>query len=122
MIETQLLIEPMGKPRMTKADRWKKRPCVLRYWEWCDRFRALLKEHELTMNPGVLNATFIVKMPNSWSKKKKAYYLDQPHEQRPDVDNMVKAVLDASFKKDEGVHTLRVNKIWGTEAKIIIRL
>jgi len=31
---------PVGKPRMTRKDKWAQRPCVLRYREWADRARA----------------------------------------------------------------------------------
>ena len=27
-------ITPVSKPRMTRADTWKKRPCVLKYWAY----------------------------------------------------------------------------------------
>lgn len=39
MIWNNIIITPMGKPRMNKADAWKKRPCVLRYWEYSDNLK-----------------------------------------------------------------------------------
>ena len=32
-------ITPVPKPRMTRRDRWAKRPCVLRYWAFKDEVR-----------------------------------------------------------------------------------
>lgn len=32
-------ITPIGKPRMTRADKWKKRPAVMRYRAFCDEAR-----------------------------------------------------------------------------------
>ncbi|MBC8923069.1 RusA family crossover junction endodeoxyribonuclease, partial [Escherichia coli] len=32
-------ITPLGKPRMTRADKWKQRPPVLRYRVFCDEVR-----------------------------------------------------------------------------------
>ena len=29
-------ITPIGKPRMTRADKWKQRPAVMRYRAFCD--------------------------------------------------------------------------------------
>ena len=33
----------MGKPRMTQRDKWKKRPCVLRYHAFRDKMRHVIK-------------------------------------------------------------------------------
>ncbi len=32
-------ITPMGKPRMTRADKWKQREVVMRYRAFCDEVR-----------------------------------------------------------------------------------
>ncbi|MGK4302143.1 RusA family crossover junction endodeoxyribonuclease, partial [Klebsiella pneumoniae] len=32
-------ITPIGKPRMTRADKWKQRPEVIRYRAFCDEAR-----------------------------------------------------------------------------------
>jgi len=37
---------------------------------------------------------FYLPMPASWSKKKRAALLHSPHCQKPDLDNLAKAVLD----------------------------
>lgn len=35
---------PVAKPRMTKRDKWAKRPCVMKYWAWCDLVRFAYKK------------------------------------------------------------------------------
>jgi len=37
---------------------------------------------------------FYLPMPASWSKRKRAAMLHSPHCQKPDLDNLAKAVLD----------------------------
>jgi Holliday junction resolvase RusA-like endonuclease len=45
--------------------------------------------------PLSLELWFWLPMPASWSKRKQAANLHQPHAQKPDVDNLTKAVMDA---------------------------
>lgn len=62
----------------------------------------------------------IVPMPKSWSKAKREQYVGQPHQQKPDKDNLEKALLDAVFDEDSHVWDGRVTKIWGETGQIII--
>ena len=63
---------------------------------------------------------FVLPMPKSWSKKKAAMN-GQPHQQRPDTDNLVKAVLDAVHEEDSQIYHVDGLKFWGTEGAIIIQ-
>lgn len=67
-------ITPMGKPRMTLADKWKKR-------------------QEMT---------------------------GKPHQQKPDKDNLEKALMDAIYADDAHIWDSRVTKRWGEAGQIII--
>jgi Holliday junction resolvase RusA-like endonuclease len=71
-----------------------------------------------------LNGTsvlFIVPMPKSWSKKKKAEMDGQPHTQTPDTSNMLKALEDAHQTDDSGIWWYTgMMKLWGKEGRIII--
>ena len=40
---------PLSKPRMTRADTWKKRPIVLRYWEYKDDIKSWAKLNNFTL-------------------------------------------------------------------------
>jgi len=109
-------ITPMGKPRMTRADKWKKRPEVLRYRAFCDEVRL----HNVTLPESGYHVTFVIAMPQSWSKKKRQQHDGKPHQQKPDKDNLEKALLDAIFDDDSRIWDGRVTKIWGETGQIII--
>lgn len=108
-------ITPVAKPRMTRSDRWKQRPCVIRYWDFCDKCRDL----EVAINNHD-HVYFIVPMPKSWSKKKKESMNLKPHEQKPDIDNFLKALLDAIYKDDSHIYDISVTKLWGYEGRILV--
>ena len=111
-------MNPCAKPRMTQADKWKKRPAVLRYRAFCDELRLRLPR-DFDFN--YCSIIFVVPMPKSWSKKKKVQMENQPHTQTPDLDNLAKALFDAHMSDDSGIHTLRmVRKIWGHTGQIRI--
>lgn len=108
----KLDVVPMGKPRMTQRDRWKQRPVVLRYHTYCDELRLRLPGYEL---PPHLYISFYIPMPPSWSKKKRETMNEQPHQQKPDIDNLAKAFMDAFKSDDSHVHHLEAAKVWSIE-------
>lgn len=108
-------IDPYPKPRMTRSDGWKKRPVVLKYWKFCKDIEDL--GVTITNEPII---TFVVRMPKSWSKKKKAEMEGKPHQQTPDLDNYIKALFDACKKEDKAVWSVCAQKIWGYNGEIII--
>lgn len=107
-------IRPMGKPRMTQRDRWAQRPAVMRYRDFCDDLRMKYAN----ALPEVLMMEFHIGMPDSWSKKKKAAHVGQPHRQKPDIDNLSKAVMDALAKEDSYIYVLHAEKYWAEEPGI----
>ena len=109
-------ITPLGKPRQTNRDRWAKRPAVLRYREFKDEVRL----RGVALPESGCRITFILPMPDSWSKKKRAEHVGRPHQQRPDIDNLHKALLDAIFEEDSAVWDARITKIWGEKGQIKI--
>lgn len=111
-------VTPVAKPRMTQRDRWAKRPVVMRYWKYCDNVRELgchVPEHGG-------HITFNVPMPKSWSKKKRQAMLGKPHQQRPDIDNFEKGLLDALYEDDSCVWDIRSTKRWAETGSIEIKL
>ena len=109
-------IDPVAKPRMTKRDVWKKRPVVMKYRAFCDQCRAL----GVYIPASGSTIYFIIPMPASWSKKKKLEMNDRPHQQTPDLDNLLKAVLDAIYAQDNTVWDVHVKKRWGYEGAICV--
>lgn len=111
--------EPMGAPRMVQSDRWRKRPVVLRYFALKDAVRAACAAQGYALG-GELTVRFELSMPPSWPKKKKDAMRGQPHQQKPDWDNMAKAVCDAFNEDDSHVHTANVTKVWADVGRIVI--
>lgn len=115
-------ITPMGKPRMTQRDKWDKRSCVVRYRNFADKLRPVCKAAGYEID-GAIFAEFHLPMAKSWSKKKKAEKNGTYHDQKPDWDNMIKAVQDILCKDDSGVHTGFATKYWsesGRPGKIVL--
>lgn len=115
-----LSVPPMGKPRMTQSDRWKKRPCVLRYRAYADELRLRFREQRIDPDVFLERYTLLfgIPTPPSWSKRKRAEHIGKPHRQKPDKDNLEKAVLDALVERDERVFDGRVLKFWTESPRI----
>ena len=100
---------PVPKPRMTQRDKWAKRDCVVRYYSFKDEITYQSKHYEV---PDSIRVTFGIPFPKSYSKKKKVELLGKPHQIKPDVDNLVKALLDSLKDKDQSVWRVDARKIW----------
>lgn len=111
-------ITPVPKPRMVHSDRWKKRPAVERYYAFCDELRL---KYPAPL-PNEVRLIFYLAMPPSWSKQKKAYFRGAPHQQRPDIDNLTKAVMDALCPEDARIYNLHATKWWAEKPGIEIYL
>lgn len=111
-------IEPNTKPRMTRSDKWKKRPCILQYRAFCDELRLKAGRFKLGSN---FHISFYLTMPKSWSKKKKDLMRNCPHQETPDLDNLLKAVNDALLEQDKIIYRIEASKWWGDSGKIIIQ-
>ena len=113
-------VTPVPKPRMTQSDRWKKRPAVVRYYRYKDDlvFAALAQGFVLESE---IELDFYLPMPKSWSKKKQAEMDGKPHQAKPDIDNLAKAVMDALLDEDSHVWSLRARKFWSSQGSLIIK-
>ena len=113
-------VTPMGKPRMTQRDKWKKRDVVVRYYALKDALRWEAKRNGWKPTP-TLSITFYIPMPKSWSKKKKTEMMWEHHQEKPDLDNLVKAFKDCLYEEDKMVHTyVRIQKVWDHEGSIVV--
>lgn len=114
--------DPVAKPRQTRSDKWKQRPCVLRYREWADNARSVAGH--ISTSAQHLDIICYLPMPESWSKKKRSEMAGTPHRVKPDIDNLVKSCLDALLPSDQGVHEIKAKKRWadsfGPRVEIII--
>ena len=62
--------------------------------------------------------------PASWSAKKQAAHLDQFHTQKPDLDNLEKAILDGlnriAFADDSQVALVYKLKRWDMTSRTVV--
>lgn len=101
---------PIGKPRMTHSDSWKKRPCVLVYRKFCDDIRA--QAGPLPIGPDGVIVSAFSPMAASWNEKKKQAMAGKPQRFKPDYDNIAKAVGDALFEEDCCIWIGATLKFW----------
>ena len=72
--------------------------------------------------PEHAHVVFAIAMPKSWSKRKKNDHAWQPHRQTPDLDNLLKALFDSLYQRDEHVWDVRATKCWAyDEGGIYVR-
>ena len=126
-------VEPMAKPRMTRADRItmaklrahrrmnareaKRVPLLSRWLAYSDEVK--LRRIELNLDR-YYHVMFVIRMPPSWSQAKRAEHLFHKHQSRPDKDNLEKGLLDILHGEDCGAWDGRVTKVWGIVPCIIV--
>lgn len=102
-------IKPMGAVRMNRSDAWKKRDCVLRYFE-CKR---ILREGVGEVKtPDALYVKAYIPMSDSWPEKKKKEMDGMPHRIKPDSDNLQKFAADSLFGEDCSIWIMAGAKYW----------
>ena len=113
---------PVPQPRMVKSDKWAKRPCVVRYFDWCNYARTCYTE--LPSDAVGIHVNVFIQFPEYYSKKKRKSLANSFHRIKPDCDNILKAILDALFKRDQAISTAQINKYWddGNGARLGIRV
>jgi len=96
---------------MTKRDKYMKRPAVVKYRIFATALRECMKDVDLS-DVVKVSWTAYFPIPESWSNEKKSLMRGQPHRQKPDRDNVDKAILDALFEDDSGVSDGTLKKRW----------
>lgn len=103
---------PVSKPRMTRSDKWKRRKCVVEYRAWADTVREqVLGDKDLMIDDlraGSVQLVFQLPVLKSHPK----HLQGKLHDRRPDLDNLVKSVLDSLFANDSHIATLRATKFF----------
>jgi Holliday junction resolvase RusA-like endonuclease len=111
-------VVPVAAPRMTHADRWKRRPCVVKYFEYRDAVRAQAQAMSVTLSER-FSVEFYLPMPRSWSKRKKQDHDGKPHQVKPDADNLLKAWMDC-FGEDCAVWSVSASKFWSASPCVVL--
>ena len=111
-------VVPVAAPRMTHADRWKRRPCVIKYFAYRDQVRDQAQAMGVTLSER-FSVEFYLPMPRSWSKRKKQDHDGKPHQVKPDADNLLKAWMDC-FGEDFAVWSVSASKFWSTSPCVLL--
>ena len=101
-------IDPIAKPRITAMGKFSKR--AQRYYKFAEDLR-ILAANKLFELPARFEILFVVRMAGSWSRKKKMKMNGQPHQQKPDIDNFLKSVMDALCSEDGFIYDVRVSNV-----------
>jgi Holliday junction resolvase RusA-like endonuclease len=120
ILNIDLDVNPMGKPRMTRRDRWKKRPVILRWFAYKDEI--LLKSAGFIMPLAEYWIIFTIRPAASWSIARSVDAYGTGHQQKPDKDNLEKGILDIFMDDDSKVYDGRASKQWGVRQNIEIWL
>jgi Holliday junction resolvase RusA-like endonuclease len=121
-IEFTIPGDPIGAPRMTQRDRWKRRPVVLKYFAWRDKARAAAGPMPPAEQVESLSWVAYFSPPVSWSKKKQAAAIGTLHRAKPDRDNIDKAILDSLFGEDQAIAKGTIEKRWGIAERLEITI
>lgn len=113
---------PIGAPRMTRADAWKGRECVLKYWKWKDAAREAAGDLPPVDKIESVSWVAVFSPPASWPKKRRQAVLGTLHRSKPDRDNIDKALLDALFPQDQGIAAGSIEKRWGIAEGLIVTI
>ena len=123
-------VVPMGAVRMSQSDRWKTNPnhldsnkrqrkAVTEYFNFKDAIRNQAKAMQFELKTQI-ECVFMIPMPNSWSGKKKEKMNALPCKVKPDIDNIVKGLMDALKDSDSDVWSIKAEKRWAFKGSIII--
>ena len=111
-------VVPVAAPRMTHADRWKRRPCVVKYFKYRDQVRDQAQVMGVTLSE-TFSVQFYLAMPRSWSKRKKQAHDGKPHQAKPDADNLLKGWMDC-FGEDCAVWSVCASKVWSASPGVVL--
>ena len=99
----------VAKPRMTRRDKWKARPVVLRYRAFKDECKIFRVQLDVTKFYHVIALMPVPASLNDIERRKRIF---EPHSFTPDKDNLEKALLDALYSDDSIAWDGRFTKVW----------
>jgi hypothetical protein len=111
-------ITPVPAPRQTRADAYRSppRPPVARFRAYCTELRI----RQVQIPDPFHHAVFVLPMARSWNARERAENEGMPHRQKPDRDNLEKALLDGLYGEDSHVWDGRTTKLWGQMGLLIL--
>jgi len=123
-------VVPLGAVRMSQSDKWKTNPnhldpkkrqraVVTEYFNYKNKVKAQAIEMNFEL-PQVLDIVFLIPMPFTWSEKKKVRNNKTKVLKRPDIDNLVKAFMDALSVEDGYVWKIQAEKRYAYNGSILV--
>lgn len=118
-MEYKIDIQPMGAVRMTNRGKFVNKSAQ-RYLAYKDEIKRQISQQvhvEVLAYPVEVETVFYMPIPQSWSKKKQAAAINQPHRSKPDIDNILKGLFDSLngliWKDDNLVSKVTATKVYG---------
>ena len=97
-------MRPAGLKRLLRLERYNNYKISL---------SALAKQAKFNLPEQGAAITFFIPVPRSWSQKKKKLYHGTLHQAKPDLDNLLKAMLDSLLSEDKKIaHFGELCKVW----------
>ncbi len=120
-MKTTIPVVMMGKPRMTRRDVWLNppRPAIAKYRILQADIEEFTLKSKYTL-PDAFTVDIYLPMSESWSNKRKAALNGTYHQFKPDVDNVLKALMDCMKKNDETVCDVHIRKFWSDQPRVEI--
>jgi Holliday junction resolvase RusA-like endonuclease len=120
MREITFDINPMAAPRLSRKDGFNPSPAARRYFDFRDQIKAMALQHRIMELPVAMGFIFRIPMPKSWSASKRSRYDGQVHQQKPDLDNLIKGITDSiAYKRSRDDSHVAVylfaQKLWTLE-------
>lgn len=111
-------IAPVPAPRQVRKDTWKPSKAVQNY----RAFRDLVGWRQVYLPRPFFHVVFLFATPRSWTKRKTQERIGQLHEQTPDTDNLVKALVDGVYRNADDAHVANyaATKLWAGMSGILI--
>ena len=127
MITLTILGQPFAKqrPRATKQGRVYTPAETVSFERTVGQIAAQQFPAPIT-GPVKLTIAATFQPAKSWSKKKTADHLGRAHTQRPDLDNIAKAIKDGlnriAWADDSQVAEMTCRKVWGPTAQTVVHV
>ena len=110
-------IQPMGAVRTTQRQKFVDERAK-KYLEYKRHIAWLTRQHikTPTKNPILVEVTFYMPIPKSWSQKKKDHSNGAIHKSKPDIDNLIKGLFDSlnkvAWADDNQVYEVHSKKVY----------
>lgn len=133
ILEFELDIPPLAspRPRFAKKGKYVQTYMPTHYTEHKEHVARLVTsmlpdDFEITRNGIDMRIVFIMPIPKSFSKKKRAEVIDKGHIMKPDLDNLIKTYKDALegiiYNNDSQICCVEAIKMYGEVPKVVIEM